>query len=87
MGPDSGVQIILKTGVGSAGFYGVAGALWTRSGTFFAEARVFVRGASPEVQGMIEMICVEAGESDLAIVLLEQKIKEKFGPVKWVEWH
>jgi hypothetical protein len=86
MGPDDGVMAIVKTGVGSAGFYGIGGALWTRSSTFFAEARVFVRGSSPEVQGMIETIRVEAGESDLAIVLLEQKIEEKFGPVEWVEW-
>ena len=86
LGPDNGVQTILKTGVGSAGFYGVAGALWTRSGTFFAEARVFVRGSSPDIEVVVGTIRVEASQSDRAIALLEEKINEKYGSVKWVHW-
>jgi hypothetical protein len=86
MGPDSGVQILLKTGVGSAGFYGIAGALWARSGTFFAEARVFVRGSSPDIEGVVGTIRVEASRNDLVISLLEEKINEEYGSVKWVHW-
>jgi hypothetical protein len=77
---------MLKTGLGPAGFYGIASALWTRHGTFFAEARIFVRGSSPEIEGVIETVQVDARQSDLAIALLEEKIKEKFGSVKWLDW-
>ena len=86
MGPDDGVRRILRTGVGSVGFYGVAAALWMRSGRYVAEAGVFVRGSTPEIEGLLETVQIEAVEADPAIGLLENKIAEKFGPVKWVNW-
>lgn len=86
MGPDDQVQRIVQTGTGTAGFYGFASALWLRGGRFFAEARVFVRGSSPEVQGVVDTIRVEASERMLAIALLEGKLAERFGRVEWVRW-
>ena len=78
------VEKILKTGAGFAGRHGVAGALWTRGETFFAEARVFAVHSSPE--DTVETMYVQAREGDAAITLLEAKIKEKFGDVKWLHW-
>ena len=87
MGPDHGVQRILKTGAGSMGSYGFAGAVWVRGETFFAEARVFVRESNPETRGMLETIRVEAHESDEAIRLLQARLEEKFGTtLRWCSW-
>ena len=83
---DDGVQEILKTGVGTAGFYGVAATLWMRSEGYMAEARVFVRGSTPQIKAVLETIRIEAVEADPAIALLESMIAEKFGSVKWLHW-
>jgi len=87
MGPDQGVQRILKTGAGSLGSYGFAAAIWIRGGTVFAEARVFDRGSNPVTLGMLETIRVEAHESDEAIRLLQARLEEKFGTtLRWCSW-
>jgi hypothetical protein len=86
MGPDDGVQRVLKTGVASAGPYGVSIAVWTRSEKVFAEARVFARGPSSEVKGIIETVKVEAHDSDLAVVLLRKKVEEKYGHLNRIRW-
>ena len=82
MGQTMWVEKILRTGTGFAGRYGVAGALWTRGETFFAEAKVFT--SSPE--DTVQTIRVEARGGHAAMTLLEEKIKEKFGDVKWLHW-
>lgn len=51
-----------------------------------AEARVFVRGSTPQIEAVLETIRIEAVEAEPAIALLENKIAEKFGPVKWLHW-
>ena len=76
MGPDDGVQRVLKTGVASAGDHSIAIAVWKRSGKVFAEGRVFARGSSPEAKGIIDKLQVEADTSKLAVVLLEMIIEE-----------
>jgi len=86
MGPDHGVQRIVKTGAGSMGSYGFAGAVWVRGGTFFAEARVFARKSNLVTRGMLETIRVEAHESEEAITLLQAKLAEKFGSLRWHRW-
>ena len=85
MGPDDGVMMILKHGVGSTKDYGVVTALWKRSGTYYAEARVFLR-SSPDIEGMVETIRVQAAQSDLATAQLEEKVAKKFGSLKWLRW-
>ena len=85
MGPDDGVQRVLKTGLASVGSYGVSIAVWTRSGKFFAEARVFNRGAS-EPQGIIGTVKAEADKSDLALGLLEMKVAQKYGELNRIRW-
>jgi len=69
------------------GPYGFAAALWARGGTFFAEARVFKRESNPVTPGMLETIRVEAHESAEAIMLLQAKLAEKFGSLRWVRWY
>src|SRR5262245_36634729 len=86
MGPDEGVQRVLKVGTGTVGFYGFAGALWTSNGTFYAEARVFVRGSSPEVRGAIDTVRVAARDSEIAIELLRCELEERFGRMEFVSW-
>lgn len=86
MGPDGGVQRIVRTATGSAGNHVFAAALWVRGKKFFAEARVFVRGPLPEVRGALATVRVEADYAELAITLLESKLAEKFGRVCWVQW-
>lgn len=80
MGLDSGVQQVLKTGVGTVGFLSFATALWVRGGIYFAEARVFVRGSKPEIKGMVETLLVEAVEADAAIDALERLVLSWIGP-------
>ena len=87
MGPDHGVQRILRTGAGSMGSYGFAAALWVREGRFFAEARVFARESDPVTRGMLETIWVEAREDEEAIRLLRAKLEEKFGSLRWHQWY
>ena len=87
MGPDHGVQRILKTGAGSMGSYGFAGAVWVRGGAFFAEARVFVRESTPATRGMLETIRVEAHGSEEAMRLLRARLEEKFGTLQWSRWY
>ena len=87
MGPDHGVQRIVKTGAGSMGSYGFAGAVWGRGGTFFAEARVFVRESTPATRGMLETIRVEALGSEEAMRLLRARLEEKFGTLRWSRWY
>jgi hypothetical protein len=84
--PDDGVQRVLRTGIASAGSHGVSIAVWTRSGKVFAEARVFARGDSRTVDGIIETLKVEADESDLAVVLLGRKVEEKYGQLNRIHW-
>jgi hypothetical protein len=48
--------------------------------------RIFVRGSSPEIEGILKTMRVQARQSDLAISLLEEKVNEKYGRVKWVHW-
>jgi len=86
MVPDEGLQRIFKVGAGSIGFYGFTGAIWLRDETFFAEARVFVRGSSPEIQGLLDTIQVQARDDDRALALLHGRIEEKFGWITWVRW-
>jgi hypothetical protein len=86
MRQDDSVQEILKTGVGAAGFYGVAAALYKRSEGYIAEARVFVRGSTPKIEAVLQTIRIEAEQADPAIALLENKIAERFGSVKWLYW-
>ena len=76
----------VTTGVGSADFYGVAGALWTRGEIYFAEARVFIRGSVPEIEKSLETIRVHARDREVALTLLNQKVAEEFAPVKWLLW-
>jgi len=87
MGPDHGIQRILKTGAGSMGSYGFAGAVWARGETIFAEARVFVRESTPAARGMLETIRVEARESEEAIALLRARLEERFGRLRWCRWY
>ena len=87
MGPDYGVQRIVKTGAGSMGSYGFAGAVWLRGGRFFAEARVFARESNLARRGILETIRVEAHESEEAITLLRARLEEKFGRVRWSRWN
>lgn len=87
MGPDAGVQRALKVGSGSVGLcYGFAGAMWWRNGTFYAHARVFVRGSTPQIKGMVETIKVEAPDGDRVLLLLHDRIQESFGDIRWVQW-
>src|SRR5262245_11226676 len=86
MGPDRGVQQVLRTGVMSAGSLGFATGLWTRDGKFYAEARAFVRGPLSQPQGLIDTIRVGAVDGDVAAVLLEKKVLEKYGPHKQIRW-
>lgn len=86
MGPDDGVQRVLKTGLASAGSHGVSIAVWARSGKVFAEARVFPRGDSRKVEGIIETVKVEADDSDFAVVLLANKVEEKYGQLNRIYW-
>src|SRR5262245_28300140 len=59
VGPDDGVQRILRTGFACAGPYEISIAVWTRSGRVFAEARVFARG----VPGLVGTLRAEAERS------------------------
>jgi len=74
---------MLKTGSGSVGSYGFAAAVWIRGGTVFAEARVFVREPTTRTLGMLRAIRVEAHEGEQAIKLLQAKLEEKFGSLRW----
>jgi hypothetical protein len=47
---------------------------------------VFVRGSTPEIEAVVETIRIEAVDADPAIALLETRIAEKFGSVKWLYW-
>jgi hypothetical protein len=47
MGPDEGVKRVLRILMGSTGTHGFAGAVWVRSGTYGAEARVYARDGGP----------------------------------------
>src|SRR5262245_18302840 len=85
MGPDDGVQKVLKTGVASMGSYGVCIGVWARGGKVFAEGRVFARDPSPELQGIVETLRVETKNVDLAVVLLEMQI-EKYGQLNPIHW-
>jgi hypothetical protein len=55
---------------------------FVRSRRFFAEARVFQRRPA----GPVEVIRLETEEEDAAPALLEGKIEETYGPVKFVRW-
>src|SRR5262245_40676339 len=86
MGPDDGIQRVLKTGLASAGSHGVSIAVWTRSGKVFAEARVFPRADSRITEGVIDTVKVEADECDIAVVLLTNKVEEKYGQLNRIYW-
>ena len=87
MGPDDGVQRILKAGSGCCtDTYGFANALWMRNGTFYAEARVFVRAPLSETRGVIHTVRVEASDAERAIDLLQKRIEARFGRIKWMHW-
>ena len=87
MGPDDGLPKILKAGSGCCtDSYGFASALWARGGTFYAEARVFLRGPVSETKGVIQAVRVEASDADRAVDLLQKRIEARFGPIKWVRW-
>jgi len=86
MGPDEGVQQVLQTLVGSLPGHGFAGAVWVRSGIFFAEARVFPRHAMSESEGVVETIKVESTNHAAAMDLLEQEIEQRFGSIKAIVW-
>lgn len=82
MGRDEGVQRVLRSLVGSTHTHGFAATVWSRSRRFFAEARVFQRRPA----GPVEVIRLETDEEDAALALLEGKIEETYGPVKFVRW-
>ena len=86
MGRHEGVQRVLKVGLGSAGLFGFAGAVWLRNGTVFAEARVFERGSNPTVSGVLDMIRVQSKDDARAVALLERSIEKRFGGITWVRW-
>src|SRR5262245_10893118 len=86
MGPDDGVQRVLKTGVASAGDYGIAIAVGRRSGKVFAEGRGIAGGSWPGDEGIIHTLQVQADTSKLAVVLLEMKIEEKYGLPDQIQW-
>lgn len=80
------IQRVLRVGLGSAGIFGFAGAVWLRNGTVFAEARVFERGSNPTISGMLDMIQVQSKDDARAVALLEHRIEKKFGGIAWARW-
>jgi len=87
LGRTEDAEEMLKTGSGSVGSYGFAAAVWMRGGTVFAEARVFVREPTTRTLGMLGAIRVEAHEGEQAIKLLQAKLEEKFGSLRWCRWY